>query len=1311
MRHSGKDIAMNIGLIKQSGFFDERWYVSAYPDVPMVNMDPADHYLRIGEKLLRSPGPYFDTRKYLFDNPSIAAAGASPLLHYLNELAKRHTCQPGQASLATKEPQGYVDVLDETRLSSWAIDPAAPNACVALTLFIDGQPLMDLRTDERRHDLIAKGMDGTSAGFQVPQVRGLFRKGSVVDVRFASNGKSLSGSPRTIAGNDVLPSGLNPELYLHALNEGAIRSTTVVVPVFNAYEAVEECLASLASHCQSHTRVLVLDDCSTDERIAPLLRRYRDERAFKIERNPSNLGYTQTINKAIQLCPEDDVVLLNSDTVVTAGWFTSLRYCAYACLNVATVTAVSDNAGAFSVPDIEVSNQVPPYLSREQFARAVQHAGSGRALSVPTGNGFCMFIKREALEKLGLFDEQKFPRGYGEENDFCMRAFRAGMLNLVCDKSFVFHKRSQSFHGEKQSLMEQGARQLAADYPEYGTLTPRFRDIEFSLVRHQIRKSIEIGARAAMPRIMFVISTQTGGTPQTNLDLMRAVSGQYDCFLLRCDSRRVILSRLIDGELVVSESLLLARPISPINHQSAEYDSIILGMLYRYSVSLLHIRHMAWHGLGLARAAKALEIPIVFSVHDFYSICPTVNLIDSDQRYCAGNCSSGESACYPALWPRGALPELRNRFIHRWREMFSHFLGDCDRFVTTSPSAADLFSTIYPETFGRLRVIPHGRDFLPFDRLDVCLPDEGPVRVLVPGNIGITKGAALLRDIEALDVDGEFEFHFLGMVSEELALCGVQHGPYDRANFFEQAAHIKPSLGVVLSNWPETYCHTLSEMWACGIPVLGIDRGAVGERIRASGAGWLVPPDTSAALILDMLRWITRDRSDFARVIGKVDRWRNSEAIWNDTATMAGEYKELYRKLLTQHCEKPTVRVGFVVKGGLSFHPPTTHIRVLTPLTTEHARQKLDARPVSAEWLLAGGIEKIDVVLVQRDAMPVESAGRLLSMLSERRIPYVYEIDDLLWELPADHKDHSISPTDVGTMLRFISAADVVTTSTTYLTDRLATMAKRVELIPNALDERLWLTPLPTEYVTRVGDLAGMASRCPRILYMGTRSHAADLEMIEEAIWAVQCEVPELEVVQINGGRLLKGARQLAVPPEASDYPGFVRWFRAISTYADIGIAPLRETEFNRAKSDIKTLDYGLARLPAVYSDWGPYRESIEHRVNGWLASSDAKSWVYGLLTLLSDEGLRQSIRHAAFERALGRRARFASIRWIELLTSLKQSASPADNVATESLRSVVSAMVPDPAGDRSPGDQGDLVPLAGYAPGRDYGATISFPD
>ncbi len=261
-------------------------------------------------------------------------------------------------------------------------------------------------------------------------------------------------------------------LVLAAARIGQAPRCTVVIPVYNAPDEVRDCIASVIRHTDlTRDRLLVIDDASPDPAIGRILGEFKDTPGVTLRRNAPNLGYTRTINHGITEAGTDDVVLLNSDTIVTPKWLEGLRAAAYSREKVGSVTAMSDNAGAFSFPTFNQACPKPDHLSHDAYAMAmIQATQDCLPPEVPTGSGFCMFIRRALFDACGVFDAEAFPRGYGEENDFCMRALKAGWVNLVSPWSFVYHIRTASFQGEKGGLVKAGVDVVTTRYPDYAGL-------------------------------------------------------------------------------------------------------------------------------------------------------------------------------------------------------------------------------------------------------------------------------------------------------------------------------------------------------------------------------------------------------------------------------------------------------------------------------------------------------------------------------------------------------------------------------------------------------------------------------------------------------------------------------------------------------------------------------------------------------------------------------------------------------------------------------------------------------------------------
>ena len=244
---------------------------------------------------------------------------------------------------------------------------------------------------------------------------------------------------------------------------------TIIIPIHGAIEAVRQCVQSVLRHTDPDTaKLLLIDDCSPDADMGPLLEMFASTPGVTVLRNASNLGYTRTVNLGLRHTGDDDVILLNSDTIVTPQWVEGLRSTAYSQPRVGTVTAMSDNAGAFSFPWPDRTNPKPPEVGHDDYATTLVTALAGLApVDLPTGSGFCMYLRRALIAQIGLFDEVAFPRGYGEENDLCQRALKAGWRNLLTPHAFVFHLRSASFGAERESLARQGLDVVLARYPDY----------------------------------------------------------------------------------------------------------------------------------------------------------------------------------------------------------------------------------------------------------------------------------------------------------------------------------------------------------------------------------------------------------------------------------------------------------------------------------------------------------------------------------------------------------------------------------------------------------------------------------------------------------------------------------------------------------------------------------------------------------------------------------------------------------------------------------------------------------------------------
>jgi len=247
-----------------------------------------------------------------------------------------------------------------------------------------------------------------------------------------------------------------------------VRPVDVVIPVYKGLDETRRCIESvLAARQAIETRVVVVDDATPEPAIARHLDELAQSGRVTLLRNDANLGFVRSVNRGMDNAAGRDVVLLNSDTEVANDWLDRMRAAAYRDERIATVTPFSNNATICSYPFEGWEGRIPGTLGLARLDQLFASVNAQKMVDLPTAVGFCMFIRRDALEALGTFDAERFGRGYGEENDFCMRAWKAGWRNVLAADVFVFHQGSVSFSGERDALAQAAGHALIALHPEY----------------------------------------------------------------------------------------------------------------------------------------------------------------------------------------------------------------------------------------------------------------------------------------------------------------------------------------------------------------------------------------------------------------------------------------------------------------------------------------------------------------------------------------------------------------------------------------------------------------------------------------------------------------------------------------------------------------------------------------------------------------------------------------------------------------------------------------------------------------------------
>jgi len=627
------------------------------------------------------------------------------------------------------------------------------------------------------------------------------------------------------------------------------RPVDVVVPVYGGLDLALSCLDAVLADLPRWARVLVADDASPDPRVAQALNRLAGLRQVTLLTQPVNRGFPCTANAGMRHDPSRDVVLLNSDTLVPPGWLARLRDAAYSAPGIGTATPLSNDATIASYPSVNDTNPVPTGDETIRIDALAQRANESLVVDIPTAVGFCMYIKRDCLEDTGLFREDVFAQGYGEENDFCIRARHLGWRHVAVPGVFVAHVGGQSFSSTRSHLIERNLRILNRLHPGYDTLIRDFRDAD-PLAEHRRRLDMACweSFRNGAESVLLVTHSRGGG-------VQRRVAERAGA--LRREGLRPIViwpvaSRAGEGRDCVlgngpeggTPNLRFAVP--------SELD-LLAGFLRADLPVRAEVHHLVGHDHALLELFKRLGIPYDIAIHDYSWFCPRISLIGPDSRYCGEPDIPGCEACVTDAGTKNE-EDTEPRAL---RDRSAAEMSDASCVVVPSHDAAARMRRHFPHVLTKIMPWEEDGRFPPQE--PPRPPSDDVRRICLVGAIGIEKGYEVLlacaRDVAKRKLKLAFRLVGHSCDDDRLLATGCVHisGRYGEHEAVALIRSQQAQLGWLPSIWPETWCYTLSLAWQAGLDVAAFDIGAQAERIRSTGRGWLYPLGVPPPVLNDHL--------------------------------------------------------------------------------------------------------------------------------------------------------------------------------------------------------------------------------------------------------------------------------------------------------------------------------------------------------------------------------------------------------------------------------------------------------------------------
>ncbi|ELS02765.1 putative glycosyltransferase [Xenococcus sp. PCC 7305] len=624
----------------------------------------------------------------------------------------------------------------------------------------------------------------------------------------------------------------------------------VVVPVYKNYQVTKLCLESIIKSRKENKipfNIHVIDDCSPDPQISIYLKDIAQQGLIQLLINQDNLGFVRSVNKGMKMNSDRDVILLNSDAIVNGNWIDRLRDLSYSQENIASVTPISNHASIFSYPFFAREiGELPNDTSLEELDGFCKAINQGVQVEVPSVHGFCCYLKQRALSEVGLFDEQKWEKGYGEEVDWSRRAMLLGWKHVAAPGIFVHHVGSQSFTERKHNAIARAQKILSSDYPEYDAEIQDFVTND-SLAPYRRRIDMARLKKRAPKYFLFISHDFGGGTKKYLADLSSRLAEEgYQTICLAPDQRN--WTKLFSLKGIQFHSRYKLRDQSDFNALIKDLKSINVVHVHINSTIGFNQESILW------QIPEKLSLAFDVTIHDYQFICPRINLTTVLNKYCG---EPSAEACDLCITKNNTYndPSLSNLYrelgsVAQWRNYYLEKIKKARKVFAPTYDVKERIIRYFPEVKIDVKYHPELDTEFTLQSYNSQSKSSLPFRVALIGAISDIKGYQILQECAsyAINFNIPLEFVVFGYTKDD-ALLLEEYPNIHIMGIFKNLDDLKEKLSTYpcdivafLSIWPETYSYTLSEALSLSLIPMGLNIGAIGERIKNIPGGVVLQP-------------------------------------------------------------------------------------------------------------------------------------------------------------------------------------------------------------------------------------------------------------------------------------------------------------------------------------------------------------------------------------------------------------------------------------------------------------------------------------
>lgn len=962
---------------------------------------------------------------------------------------------------------------------------------------------------------------------------------------------------------------LDPKIYDYSID--------IIIPIYNGFDYLNNLFNSVVKTRMNY-RLIIINDRSTDERVLPYIQnRFSNNPNAIIINNNENLGFVSSVNKGLSVA-QNHVALVNTDTEMPDLWLERLMAPIILNKNTASTTPYTNSGTICSFPLIAKNNDLFENLSLETIDNVFQKINPSY-FSMPTGVGFCMGMNIDVINKIGVLDAETFSKGYGEENDWCQRAIKCGYKNVMVENLFVYHKHGGSFSSaEKQRLIDVNQKLLLKKHPNYLADVAKFFEID---PNKSIRKFVVfqlLFELAKKPILIFDHSI--GGGASSYIDK------KIDTWLE--DSFPVILIRysIYQGQYRIEfkyKDFKFGFILGNIDFLLELFNSKTLNSIY---INELVTYPDLYKTLKLILQLKlSTKAELIFLLHDYFAICPSLNLLNEKSNYC--NLQSIEGCDY-CLKNNKRLNYSEYISKETWSSNWSAFLQKCDSIIAFSNSSANLLISAYKDLHN-ITTVPH--EVKNFPKIEKQFKTTKTINIGLLGVLTYHKGKTIIKEILSIVRQKKLNVNIIliGETDEKITHPNfVQTGKYHVESVPKYIYEYDIDVFLMPSIWPETFSYTTEEIMKMGMPIFAFNLGAPAERVKNYEKGTILENINAISAISSIINFCIEHNPPISPFL-------------NNRILFITEFISFSSRYRVDH-----LREQLYFKGIPSDHTSLKDIKNYC-------------------------INDYDTIIIYRCSYS-NIISEFIAKAHNYDIDVIYDIDDYIFEFDqirnldfmkhSEYKNYKLYSENIR---KCMLLCDRYLTSTKCLCENITEAFKNKEVCINRN-----VASMEMIHHSRNAELLIKKDPEKVILgyFSGTNTHNMDFDAISSSIISLMGKYNNLYIYL--AGTIEIGTQFDKFQDRINRFK-FVDWRKLPNLVAsiDINIMPLEDTLFHKCKSENKWMEAALLKIPTVASYNDELASVIENGKTGFLCKTPSE-WESTIESLIMDKNLRDSIGSAA---------------------------------------------------------------------------------